>query len=188
MYGNYEFETEDGEKITFHSEEELKNWKYQRFIKDYLACVASIDDNVGRLLDYLDQEDLAKNTIVIYTSDNGFFLGDHRWFDKRFMFEESLRNPFLIRYPQEILPGTANNDIFTNLDYAETFLDYAQIPIPTDMQGFSLRLLFQGKTPNDWPNLMYYRYWENGTFHKVYSHYGIRSLRIVNYLKNTHEQ
>jgi arylsulfatase A-like enzyme len=177
-FEHYELETEEGERIRFTSAEELKNWKYQRFIKSYLACCASIDDNVGRLLDYLDRESLAGNTIVMYTSDNGFFLGDHRWFDKRFMYEESLRNPFLVRYPPEILAGSTSNSIVTNLDFAETFLDYAGLPVPAGMQGRSLRPLFQARVPDDWDDIMYYRYWENGSNpHKVYAHYGIRTPR-----------
>ncbi|MCP4762335.1 MAG: sulfatase [archaeon] len=166
-----------GETKTFNSNKDLKNWKYQRYIKDYLRCIASIDDNVGRILDYIDEESIAENTIVIYTSDQGFFLGDHNWFDKRFMYEESLRMPFVIRYPKEIKPGTINKDIISNVDFAETFLDYGGIEIPKDMQGASFRPLLQGNTPDNWPKSLYYRYWENNSFpHEVYAHYGIRTL------------
>lgn len=158
------------------SEIEVKRWKYQRYMKDYLRCVASIDDNVGRLLDYLDSEGIAKDTIVIYTSDQGFFLGDHGWFDKRFMYEESLRMPFIVRYPREIQAGSISPSMALNVDFAQTFLDYAGIPAPGDMQGHSLRSLFRNETPEGWRTSMYYRYWMHlDEHHHVYSHYGIRT-------------
>ena len=157
--------------------EEEKSWKYQRYIKDYLRCVASIDDNVGRLLNYLDEEGLTDNTIVIYTSDQGFFLGDHGWYDKRFMYEESLRMPFIIRYPKEIKPGTINENIMLNVDFAPTFLDYAGIDIPEQMQGTSFRPLLNSQVPEDWQTSMYYRYWMHLAHHYVYAHYGVRTLR-----------
>src|SRR5699024_1292594 len=109
---------------------EPKSWKYQRYIKDYLRVVASIDDNVGRLLDYSDEAGLTDNTIVVYTSDQGFFLGDHGWYDKRFMYEESRRMPFIVRYPEAVRTGTTTDDFASNVDFAETFLDYAGIDIP----------------------------------------------------------
>ncbi|MBN1669906.1 MAG: sulfatase [Kiritimatiellae bacterium] len=159
------------------SRAEEKSWRYQRYIKDYLRCIASIDDNVGRLLDYLDAEGLAEDTIVIYTSDQGFFLGDHGWFDKRFMYEESLRMPFVIRYPREIKPESVNRDMILNLDFAPTFLDYAGIEVPADMQGASFRPLLQGYRPAGWQESMYYRYWmHRGGGHKVCAHYGVRTL------------
>jgi len=156
---------------------EEKSWKYQRYIKDYLRCVASIDDNVGRLLDYLDEAGLAENTIVIYTSDQGFFLGDHGWYDKRFMYEESLQMPFIIRYPREIAPGTVNADMILNVDFPLMFLDYANIAPPEAMQGDSFRPLLNGVTPEDWQTSMYYRYWMHLAHHNVYAHYGVRTLR-----------
>lgn len=159
------------------SPQEEKQWKYQRYIKDYLRCIASIDDNVGRLLDYLDEEGLADDTIIIYTSDQGFFLGDHGWYDKRFMYEESLRMPFLIRYPKAVAPGGVNDDMILNVDFPATFLDYAGIDIPESFQGNSFRPLLQGETPADWQTAMYYRYWMHGAHHNVYAHYGIRTLR-----------
>ena len=159
------------------SEKELANWQYQRYIKEYLRCVASIDDNVGRMLDYLDAEGIADDTLVIYTSDQGFFLGDHGWYDKRFMYEESLRMPFLVRYPREIQPGSSCDAIALNIDFAETWLDYAGLSIPDDMQGTSLRPLFNGDTPDDWRTSMYYRYWMHLTHHHVPAHYGIRTHR-----------
>jgi len=154
---------------------ELVRWKYQRYIKDYLRCIASVDDNVGRLLDYLDRSGLADNTVVFYTSDQGFYLGDHGWFDKRFMYEESLRMPLLVRYPKEIKAGSVNEDIVMNLDFAPTFLDFAGISKPDDMQGRSLRRLMRGKTPKDWRKSMYYRYYEYPAVHSVKRHYGVRT-------------
>lgn len=153
----------------------LRRWAYQYYIKDYLRCVASVDDNIGRLLDYLDAEGIAGNTMVIYTSDQGFFLGDHGYYDKRFMYEESLRMPFLVRYPAEVRPGTVNKDIVLNLDFAETFLDCAGVKIPADMQGRSFRPLLQGRTPKDWRTSMYYRYWMHLADHGVPAHYGVRT-------------
>ena len=155
----------------------LKKWKYQKFIKDYLRCVASIDENVGRLLDYLDQNGLAENTIVIYTSDQGFFLGDHDWFDKRFMYEESLRMPFLIRYPGRIKPGTVGDGMILNVDFAPTFLEYAGLPVPADIQGRSFVPLLNGKRPKDWRTAMYYRYYHYPGDHQVQQHYGVRTDR-----------
>ena len=156
---------------------EEKHWKYQRYIKDYLRCVASVDDNVGRVLDYLDDEGIADDTLVIYTSDQGFFLGDHGWYDKRFMYEESLRMPFIIRHPRSIAPESVNNDIITNVDFAATFLDYAGIDQPDRFQGHSFRPLLEGSTPENWPKIMYYRYWMHLAHHHVYAHYGVRTHR-----------
>jgi arylsulfatase A-like enzyme len=173
----YRIKTREGKVLSFTSQQELKEWKYQQYIKDYLRVIASVDDNVGRVLNYLDQQGLTENTLVVYTSDQGFFLGDHGWFDKRFMYEESLRMPFLIRYPKEIKPKTKNSDIVLNIDFPSLFLDVAGIPIPEHMQGHSFRPLLRGNTPSDWRTGMYYRYWTNGTTHKVYAHYGIRTLK-----------
>ncbi|WP_257348890.1 sulfatase family protein [Pseudalkalibacillus decolorationis] len=160
------------------SAKELKSWKYQRYIKDYLRVVASIDDNIGRMLDYLDEEDLTENTIVVYTSDQGFFLGDHGWYDKRFMYEESLRMPFIVRYPCAIKIGSETDDMALNVDFAETFLDYAGIDVPDFMQGTSLRPLMEGSTHDDWQTSLYYRYWEHlSEPHKVGAHYGVRTTR-----------
>ena len=156
----------------------LRQWGYQLFIKDYLRCVRSVDDNVGRLLDYLDAENLAENTIVIYTSDQGFFLGDHGWFDKRLMYEESLRMPFLMRYPGAIPPGSVERDMILNIDFAPTFLDYAGVAAPPEMQGRSFRAGVEGHTPHQWRKSMYYRYWMHNTSdHHVPAHYGLRTDR-----------
>lgn len=157
---------------------EEKKWRYQRYIKDYLRCVASVDDNVGRMLDYLDEHGLTENTIVIYTSDQGFFLGDHGWYDKRFMYEESLRMPFVMRFPREIKAGSRTSAMTLNVDFPSTFLDYAGVSAPADMQGRSLRPIVRGEVPADWRTSMYYRYWMHLDMpHNVYSHYGIRTLR-----------
>ena len=157
---------------------ELRKWAYQRYIKDYLRCVRSVDDNVGRLLAYLDSEGLADNTIVVYTSDQGFFLGDHGWFDKRFMYEECLRMPFLMRYPKRVKPGTVNREMILNIDFAPTFLDMAGKKAPAWMQGISFAPLAAGKTPKDWRKSMYYRYWMHlGGGHTVTAHYGVRTHR-----------
>jgi len=156
---------------------ELRRWAYQHYIKDYLRVVTAIDEGVGRLLDYLDETGLAENTIVVYTSDQGFFLGDHGWYDKRFMYEESLRMPFLIRYPREIPAGSVCGDILTNVDFAPTFLDYAGLAAPTEFQGRSAKSVLAGETPDDWQQSLYYRYWMNGAHHNVAAHYGIRTQR-----------
>jgi arylsulfatase A-like enzyme len=154
----------------------LKEWKFKRYMQDYLACVQAIDDNIGRFLDYLDKAGLAENTIVVYTSDQGFFLGEHNMFDKRFMYEESLRMPFLIRWPKQIKAGGVSQQIILNVDFAPTFLDAAGMKAPADMQGRSILPLLQGKTPKDWRTAMYYRYYHPGD-HNVAAHYGVRTMR-----------
>jgi len=156
---------------------DLVRWKYQRYIKDYLRCVDSIDENVGRVLDYLDESGLAENTIVVYTADQGFYLGDHGWFDKRWMYETSLHMPFVIRYPQEIKAGSTSDALTSNLDFAETFLDFADTPIPKDMQGRSFRPILRGQTPSDWRKSFYYHYYEYPGWHMVKQHYGVRTKR-----------
>jgi arylsulfatase A-like enzyme len=153
----------------------IRKATYQKFMKDYLRTVAGIDDNVGRLLTYLGTTGRSENTVVIYTSDQGYFLGEHNLFDKRFMLEESLRMPFLIRYPREIKPGTVVDDITLNVDFAELFLDYAGAAVPNAMQGRSFRRNLAGDTPTDWRNAMYYHYWTHQDGRP--SHYGIRTKR-----------
>ena len=155
----------------------LKKWKYQKYIKDYLRCIASVDDNVGRPLDFLERAGLKENTIVIYTSDQGFFLGNHDWFDKRFMYEESLRMPFLIRYPAKIKAGTTQSDMILNVDFAPTFLEYAGLPIPSEIQGRSFVSLLKGEHPKGWRKSMYYRYYHYPGDHQVQQHYGVRTER-----------
>jgi arylsulfatase A-like enzyme len=165
----------DGQTVTLTGEP-LIRWKYQRYMQDYLATVQSVDDNVGRLLAYLDDKRLSKNTLVIYTSDQGFFLGDHGLFDKRFMYEESLRMPFLVRWPALIKPGTKNNSIALNVDFAPTFLDAAGLRVPASMQGRSLLSVLRGRTPSDWRTSMYYRYYHDPGDHNTRAHYGVRTL------------
>jgi arylsulfatase A-like enzyme len=159
-------------------------WRWRRFIEDYLACVASVDDNVGRLLDWLDDSGLARDTVVVYTSDQGFFLGEHGWFDKRFMYDESLRMPFVVRYPREVPAGSVTGAMALNLDFAATFCDLAGVPVPAFMQGRSLRPVLRGRTPPDWRTSMYYRYWMHlDGIHRVQAHYGVRTRRhkLVHY-------
>jgi len=155
----------------------LKNWKYQKYIKDYLACVRSVDDNVGRLLTYLDESGLAENTIVIYTADQGFYLGDHGWYDKRFMYEESLRMPFLIRYPGNIESGQRMEHLTLNIDFGPTMLDMAGVEIPDEMQGESFAPLLLEEDQGEWRDAVYYHYYEYPKWHQVQPHYGIRTDR-----------
>jgi arylsulfatase A-like enzyme len=155
---------------------ELGIWKYNRYIKDYLRCIKSVDDGVGEVLDYLEENGLAENTIVVYTSDQGFYLGEHGWFDKRFMYKESFRTPLLVRYPQEIKPGTKIDKLVQNLDFAPTLLDYAGVEIPGDMQGVSFRDLVSGKT-DEFREAVYYTYYEYPGAHSVKRHYGVANQR-----------
>ena len=155
---------------------DLDRWKYHRYIRDYLRCIASVDDNIGRVLDHLDAAGLADDTIVVYTSDQGFFLGEHGWFDKRFMYEEALRIPLIIRYPGALAPGISGSMV-QNLDLAPTFLDLAGAAVPSDMQGRSLRDVAAGHTPPDWRTAIYYHYYEYPGVHAVRRHYGIRTDR-----------
>jgi len=153
----------------------LLKWKYQRYMQDYLACVQSVDDNVGRLLDFLDQAGLSENTVVIYTSDQGFFLGDNGLYDKRFMYEPSIRMPFLIRWPGKIKPGTTQAAMGINVDFAPTFMELAGLPVPADMQGRSLVPLLDGTRPKDWRTSWYYRYYHDPGDHNTRAHYGVRT-------------
>ncbi|MFC1596822.1 sulfatase [Planctomycetota bacterium] len=164
------------------SEEDAKTWVYQRFIKDYLRCVASVDDGVGRLLDYLDTTRLADNTVVIYTSDQGFFLGDHGLYDKRFMYEESIRMPLVARWPGKIDAGTRVDRIVLNVDFAATLLDLAGLSPPEVMQGRSFLPLLLGEQPTDWRRAMYYRFYEEA--YGVGPHEGIRTEdhKLVHFL------
>jgi len=164
----------DGQPVTLRGEA-LARWKYQRYMQDYLATIQSVDDGVGRVLDHLDRKGLARNTIVIYTSDQGFFLGDHGLYDKRFMYEESLRMPFLVRWPAGIKAGGATRAMALNVDFAPTFLDAAGLPVPPDMQGRSLLPVLRGKTPADWRTSVYYRYYHDPGHHNTAAHYGVRT-------------
>ncbi|MEN8118069.1 MAG: sulfatase [Bacteroidota bacterium] len=155
---------------------ELGKWKFNRYIKDYLRTIKSVDDGVGKVLDYLEEAGLAENTIVVYTSDQGFYLGEHGWFDKRFMYEESFRTPLLVRYPKEIKPGTKIERLVQNLDFAPTLLDYADIEVPEEMQGESFRDLASGET-EEWRDAVYYTYYEYPSVHMVKRHYGVATER-----------
>ena len=155
--------------------EALARWKYRRYLHDYLATVRAVDMNIGRVLDYLDAEGLYENTIVIYTSDQGFYLGEHGWYDKRFMYEESLRTPLLIRYPAAIRAGQQVDELVQNLDLAPTLLDFAGAPVPSGMQGLSLKQLVIGTHRENWRNGIYYHYYHYPAWHMVNPHYGIRS-------------
>ena len=152
---------------------DLVRWKYNRYMHDYLGCVKAVDESVGRVLKYLDDEGLAENTLVIYTADQGFYLGEHGWFDKRWIFEESVRTPLLVRWPAVVKAGQSNGSLVSNLDFAETFLDVAGLPVPAEMQGRSLLPLFKGQTPADWRKSFYYEYYEYPVPHHVRPHYGV---------------
>ncbi len=164
----------DGRTVTLTGEA-LGRWKYQRYMQDYLATVQSVDDSVGRVLAYLDKAGLSKNTVVVYTSDQGFFLGDHGLFDKRFMYEESIRMPFLVRWPAGIKPGTKGQAMGLNIDFAPTFLEMAGLPIPAEIQGRSLLPVLRGAVPKDWRTSMYYRYYHDPGDHNTRAHYGVRT-------------
>jgi arylsulfatase A-like enzyme len=175
----------DGEIVTLTGEA-LVRWKYQRYMRDYLATVQSVDDGVGRVLDVLKREGIDTNTIVIYTSDQGFFLGDHGLYDKRFMYEESLRMPFLVRWPAAIKPRTRIDAMALNVDFAPTFLAAAGVPVPSEMQGRSLLpILRNGRTPADWRTSMYYRYYHDPGDHNTRAHYGVRTAthKLIHFWK-----
>ena len=159
--------------------EEGKKWRYQNYIKDYLACVKSVDDNVGRVLTYLKENNLEENTVIVVTSDQGFYLGDHGFFDKRFIYEESLRMPFMVKYPERIKAGSVNEDIITNIDFAPTLLELAGITTTQKMQGTSFVPVLEGNTPNNWQDAMYYHYYEFPFWHHVQPHYGIRTQKYT---------
>ncbi|MBN2030018.1 sulfatase [bacterium] len=158
--------------------DDLLRWKYQRYIKDYLSCILSVDESVGRLLEYLDEEGLNDNTLVVYTSDQGFYLGEHGWYDKRFMYEESLGMPLVMRYPDQMKSNRVSEKMVLNLDFAPTFLDFAGVEIPVEMQGESLRAITSGNGQGEWRDSIYYHYYEypHG-WHNVKRHYGVRTER-----------
>ena len=159
------------------SDRDLALWKYQRYMQQYLGTIAAVDEGVGAVLDYLEESGLDRNTIVVYTSDQGFYLGEHGWFDKRFIYEESMRTPFLIQYPGHIRPGTRVAAPIQNIDYAPTFLDFAGVKGPATIQGRSMTPLLAGRTPRDWRKHVYYHYYEFPGFHSVRAHYGVRGER-----------
>ncbi len=164
-------------------DKELMQWKYQRYMQDYLGTIASVDENIGRVLDYLDRENLSKNTLVVYTSDQGFYLGEHGWFDKRFMYNESFKTPLLIRWPNKIIPGITEDEMVQNLDFARTFLEIAGAKIPDDIQGESLMPLFTGRKEKWDRDAVYYHYYEYPAEHAVKRHYGIatKDYKIIHF-------
>ena len=156
----------------------LAEWKGQRYLQEYLATIASVDEGVGRVLDFLEENGLSENTIVVYTTDQGFYLGEKGWFDKRYMYEESLAMPLMMSYPNHIKPGSTVEALTQNLDFAETFLDYAGVKIPSDMQGKSLRKLVENdQKDEDFRDAVYYHYYDYPAFHMVKKHYGVRTKR-----------
>jgi arylsulfatase A-like enzyme len=157
--------------------DELVRYKFQRYLQDYLACIAAVDKSVGKVLDFLKANGLDKNTVVIYASDQGFYLGEHGWFDKRWMFEQSYKTPLIIEWPGVTKPGSVNNDMVSNIDLAETFLDMAGAEVPSDMQGRSMVPVLKGKTPSNWRKEHYYHYYEYPGSHMVKCHYGISTGR-----------
>ncbi|MCB0686823.1 MAG: sulfatase [Saprospiraceae bacterium] len=170
------------------SRKELMSWRYQRYMQDYLGSIAAVDEGVGKVLEYLDQHGLTENTIVVYTSDQGFYLGEHGWFDKRFIYDESFKTPLLVRWPEVIKAGTRNSQMVQNLDYAQTFLEAAGITAPDDMQGESLIPLFKGDTAN-FRDAVYYHYYEYPAVHMVKRHYGIvtEDYKLVHFYDDVDE-
>ena len=156
---------------------ELAEWKFQRYMRDYAKTVKSLDDNVGRVLDYLKEKNLLENTLVVYTSDQGFYMGEHGWFDKRFMYEESMHTPLIMRLPAGFDKRGDIPQMVQNIDYAPTFLELAGAEIPADMQGESLLPLLKGENPADWRTSMYYHFYEYPAEHMVKRHYGVRTDR-----------
>lgn len=171
------------------SENEKMSWKYQRYMQDYLATISSVDDNVGRVLDYLDQNELSDNTIVVYTSDQGFYLGEHGWFDKRFIYDQSFKTPLLIRWPHKIKPGITSDEMVQNLDFAQTFLEAAGIKGPADMQGESLMPLLTGRDSLWNRDAVYYHYYEYPSVHMVKRHYGIvtKEYKLIHFYYDVDE-
>lgn len=156
---------------------ELTRWKYQEYMKDYLRCIKAVDDSVGRVLEYLKTESLEENTVVIYSSDQGFYNGEHGWFDKRWIYEESIHMPFIIRWPGVVKPDTRFTPMIQNIDYAATFLDIAGGKIPEGLHGRSFAPILRGQTPADWRQSIYYHYYDGG--HSVAKHYGVRTDRFT---------
>lgn len=177
------------EKFPSMSEVEKMQWRYQRYMQDYLGTIASVDENVGRVLDYLDEAGLAENTIVVYTSDQGFFLGEHGWFDKRFAYNESMKIPLLIRWPNKINSGTISEELVQNLDFAQTFLDAAGIKAPDDMQGKSILPILTETDPLWNRDALYYQYYEYPSFHMVKRHYAIvtKKYKLIHFYYDVDE-
>ena len=171
------------------NDKEKMKWKYQRYMQDYLATISSVDDNVGRVLDYLRESGLEDNTIVVYTSDQGFYLGEHGWFDKRFIYDESFKTPLIIKWPNVIEPGTTSEEMVQNLDFAQTFLEAAMIDVPDDMQGESLVPLLKGESDQWNREAVYYHYYEYPSVHMVKRHYGIvsKEFKLVHFYNDIDE-
>jgi arylsulfatase A-like enzyme len=171
------------------NDKEKMQWKFQRYMQDYLATISSIDDNVGRVLDYLEENDLEDNTLVVYTSDQGFYLGEHGWYDKRFIYDESFKTPLLIKWPNKIKPGITNDEMVQNLDFAQTFLEVAGISSPEDMQGESLMPLLTGDEDRWTREEVYYHYYEYPSVHMVKRHYGIvnKEFKLVRFYYDVDE-
>ena len=170
-------------------DKEKMRWKFQRYMQDYLATIVSVDDNVGRVLDYLEGTGLDENTIVVYTSDQGFYLGEHGWFDKRFIYNESFKTPLMIRWPNVIKPGITNDEMVQNLDFAQTFLEAAMIEAPDDMQGESIIPLLKGDVEKWNRDAVYYHYYEYPSVHMVKRHYGIvnKQFKLVHFYYDVDE-
>jgi arylsulfatase A-like enzyme len=170
-------------------EKELMRWRYQRYMQDYLGSIASVDEGVGTLLDYLDEQGLDENTIVVYTSDQGFYLGEHGWFDKRFIYDESFKTPLLVRWPGVVEPGSKNDQMVQNLDFAQTFLDAAGIEAPADMQGESIVPLLKGLDDAWDRDAVYYHYYEYPAVHMVKRHYGVvtREYKLAHFYYDVDE-
>lgn len=171
------------------SEEDLMGWRYQRYMQDYLGTIKAVDENVGRVLDYLEENDLMENTIIVYTSDQGFYLGEHGWFDKRFVYDESFKTPLMIAWPGKVEPGSKSDEMVQNLDFAQTFLEAANIPAPSDMQGESLLPLLTGNEDEWTRDAVYYHYYEYPSVHMVKRHYAIvtKEYKLTHYYFDTDE-
>ena len=171
------------------NDKEKMKWKYQRYMQDYLATISSVDDNVGRVLDYLRESGLEANTSVVYTSDQGVYLGEHGWFDKRFIYDESFKTPLIIKWPNVIKPGTTSEEMVQNLDFAQTFLEAAMIDVPDDMQGESLVPLLKGESDQWNREAVYYHYYEYPSVHMVKRHYGIvsKEFKLVHFYNDIDE-
>jgi arylsulfatase A-like enzyme len=170
-------------------EKEKMQWRYQRYMQDYLGTIRAVDENVGRVLDYLEANDLMDNTLIVYTSDQGFYLGEHGWFDKRFVYDESFKTPLLVAWPGKVAPGSKSTEMVQNLDYAQTFLDAAGISAPADMQGESLLPLLRGNAESWTRDAVYYHYYEYPAVHMVKRHYAIvtEEYKLVHYYYDTDE-
>ncbi len=179
------------QKVKNGTPEEITRWKYQQYMRDYCSVIKGVDENVGRMLNYLDSIGELDNTIIVYTSDQGFFLGEHGWFDKRFMYEECQRTPMMIRYPKAIPAGSVSQALAMNIDLAPTFIDMAGLPVPEDIQGRSLKPVFDngGKVPEGWREGVYYHYYEYPSWHSVKRHYGIRTAdyKLIHFYNDVDE-